>query len=81
MTKREAEALAAKHNAEHPDRHTHQWRPRPEGDGWSVVKIGLPRPLPEELNAEQRGDERPPTGEDPRTSHDRNVGGPWIGGA
>jgi hypothetical protein len=81
MTKDEALALAAQHNAEHPDRETHQWRARPDGEDWSVVKIGLPRPRPEEMQAEQRADERPPSSDDPRPAHDRNVGGPWIGGA
>ena len=65
--------------ATHPDRATHRWLPRHTDAGWEVVKVGLPPPL-DHLQAEQRADERPATGEDPRTSIDRNVGGPWIGG-
>jgi hypothetical protein len=46
-----------------------------------VIKIGLPANQAEELHAEQRADERPATADDPRPSYDRNVGGPWVGGA
>jgi hypothetical protein len=79
MTEAEAIALADRNNAEHPDRRTHHWLAREGETGWDVVKIGLPVKDAEELHAEQRAEERPPTGEDPRSSHDRNVG-PWGGG-
>jgi hypothetical protein len=80
VTHEEADALAARLNAEHPDRDTHQWRTREGADGWDVIKIGLPAKEAEETHAEQRADERPPTADDPRPSYDRNVGGPWVGG-
>jgi hypothetical protein len=77
MDRAEAEALCAANAAEHPDRETHQWRPREEPDGtWNVIKIAIPpnEPGTEELEAS----ERPPTADDPRDAHLRNVG-PWVG--
>ena len=66
MTREEAEARCTELAETHPDRETHQWRPREQDDGtWAVVKIGLP-PLPESLIAETRADERPDTPADPR---------------
>jgi hypothetical protein len=54
MTKAEAEEACAKLREEHPERATHQWRPREEPDGsWSVLKIALP-PLDEKRQAELR---------------------------
>jgi hypothetical protein len=80
MTRAEAERECARLAAEHPDRETHQWRPREGSDGtWSVVKIALP-PNDARKDAEIRADEKPPTGDDPRPAHWRNVGGPWAGG-
>lgn len=80
MTRQEATELANRLNAEHPDRATHHWRARPAGEGWEVMKIGIPAAQMEDLQAGQRAAEGPPSAEDPRSSHDRNVGGPWIGG-
>ena len=77
MTREEAEALCALNAAEHPDRETHQWRPRQEpGGAWSVVRIAVPpRPgLTEEVEAA----ERPPTPDDPRTAAMQNLG-PNVG--
>jgi len=73
MTRDEADALCAKHAAEHPDRAVAQWRPQegPDGD-WTVVRIGLP-PNPE-TTTEQRADERPPTPPDPRPDVPPTVG-------
>ena len=66
MDRSEAEATCRRLAAEHPDRATHQWRPRREDDGtWSVVRIGLP-PAGDSLTAETSADERPATPEDPR---------------
>lgn len=73
-----ARALCKRYASTHPDRATHQWIPRPSGDGWEVVKVAL-RPPADNLTAETRADERPTTGEDPRSAHNRNVGGPWVG--
>jgi hypothetical protein len=79
MTREEAEAQCARLAAEHPDRDTHQWRPRQDASGgWNVVKIALP-PASGELHTETRADERPPTPDDVRTTHGRNLG-PGGGG-
>jgi hypothetical protein len=81
MTQEQAEREAERLAAEHPDREAAQWRPREEPDGsWSVVKIAL-APIDEDLQAETRADERPPTADDPRSPSVRNVGGPWVGPA
>ena len=81
MTHEEAQAECARLAEEHPDRETHRFLPREGDDGaWNVVKIGLP-PVPDEpLGQETRADEKPPTGDDPRDTYSRNVGGPWVGG-
>ena len=77
MTREEAEALCARYAAEHPQRHEAQWRPRRLGDGtWTVIRVGV-APMPE-LSEETVADERPPTPDDPRDAHTRNVG-PWVG--
>ena len=72
----ECERLAARH----PDRATHQWRPREEAGGtWSVLKIALPPAQP--TTAETRAEEKPPTADDPRSSAMQNIGpnvGPGI---
>jgi len=55
MTRKEAEEQCARLAAEHPDRETHQWRPRQEPNGdWSIMKIALP-PLDLNRQAELRG--------------------------
>lgn len=78
MTRDEAEASCAELAAEHPDRKTHQWRPREEADGsWSVVKVAVP-PTAGARAEELVADERPATPDDPRDAHMRNVG-PWVG--
>ena len=60
--------------AEHADRETHQWRPREQRDGsWAVVKIALRPTDPTALGTETRADERPDTGDDPRSNVFRNV--------
>ena len=47
MNETEARETCSRLAAEHPDRETHQWRPRQEADGsWSVVKIALPPSQP-----------------------------------
>jgi hypothetical protein len=59
--------------AEHPDRETHRWHPREEGDGsWVVIKVALP-PADPVRATETRADERPETGDDPRSNVFRNV--------
>jgi hypothetical protein len=55
MTRKEAEEQCARLALEHPDRETHQWRPRQEANGeWSIMKIALP-PLDLNRQAELRG--------------------------
>lgn len=78
MTREEAKQECARLAAEHADRETHQWHPREDADGkWSVVKIALP-PSDAPQQSEVRADEKPPTADDPRDAHMRNVG-PWVG--
>jgi hypothetical protein len=80
MTREEAERMCAHLAAEHPDRETHQWRPRDDGnDAWSVVKIALPPGDQGPVEAELRADERPTTPDDPRPSSFRAA--PPFGGA
>lgn len=77
MTEDEARETCAQLAAEHPDRETHQWRPRQEADGsWSVMKIALAPAAP--TTPETRAEERPPTADDPRSSAMRDVG-PNVG--
>jgi hypothetical protein len=77
MTETEAREACARLAAEHPDRQTHQWRPRQESDGsWSVVKIALPPR--QRTTPETRAEGKPPTADDPRTSAMQNLG-PNIG--
>jgi hypothetical protein len=79
MTKDEAEALCGRLADEDPDRHTHRWFPRVADGEWTVVKVPLPPglargPLREVVEAKPR----PQQQDDPRTTYDRNVGGPWV---
>ena len=77
MTEAEARKLCEELAREHPDRETHQWRPRHDPDGsWSVVKIALAPAGP--TTPETRAEERPATADDPRTAAMRNLG-PNIG--
>ena len=77
MTRQEAEALCRKNAEEHPDRKVAQWRPQELPDGsWTVVRVGVP-PMPA-LSEETVADEKPPTPDDPRDAHMRNIG-PWVG--
>jgi len=78
MTEEQARERCAELAKSHTDRATHQFLPKRIGEGWGVVKIGVPPPE-DVLNAETRADERPPTGEDPRDSLSRNVGGAYGG--
>jgi hypothetical protein len=80
MDEAQARAECERLAREHPDRETHQWRPRQEADGsWSVIKIALPPNGP--TTAETRAEEKPPTADDPRSSAMQNLGpnvGPGI---
>ena len=63
----------------HPGR---RWlvRERAEGE-WTVAEVKLPPGMsanpPLKETVEQKP--KPPEPDDPRTSYDRNVGGPWVG--
>jgi hypothetical protein len=80
MTEDEAREACERLAKEHPDRGTHQWRPREEPDGsWSVIKIALPPSAA--TTPETRAEEKPPTADDPRSSSMQNLGpnvGPGI---
>ncbi len=78
MTREEAEHACKRLAAEHPDRETHRWVPREESDGlWGVAKIHIAPFDADELTAETRADERPPTPDDPRPNTD--LGRPYMG--
>ena len=50
-------------------------------DGWHVVRLAIPGGVRlDPLNAVIEARPRPTPADDPRTSHDRNVGGPWAPG-
>lgn len=78
LSEQRAKELCAHFGATHADRETHQWLPRKTASGWQIVKLALPPPT-DRLTAESRGDERPETPDDPRSAHNRNVGGPYGG--
>ena len=76
MNREEAEALCAEYAETHPDRKVAQWITQEQDDGtWIVIRVGIPAA---DTSAEIRADERPPTPDDPRDAHMRNVG-PWVG--
>ena len=79
LTEEGAQTICARLASSHPDRANSHWIPRQTEAGWEVVKIGLPPPI-DQLNTQLRADEKPMTGEDPRSSLSRNTGGTSIGG-
>jgi hypothetical protein len=81
MTRTEAEDRARTLNAEHPERGSYRWMARDAEAGWQVVRMAIPggvRLDPLKTAVESRPQPQP--ADDPRTSYDRNVGGPWVGG-
>jgi hypothetical protein len=80
MTREEAEAECRRLAGEHPERASHQWFPKDDGNGgWVVVRVPAPEGTRvDPLSAETRADEKPPTPDDPRTSYSRNVGSDWV---
>jgi hypothetical protein len=82
MTRDEAEARCRELSETHPERATHRWFPRREANGgWVVAKVDVPAgtridPLGTSIRAEPAP---PPPQPDPRTSHEQNVGGNWVG--
>jgi hypothetical protein len=81
MTRGEAEDRAGGLNREHPDRARYRWMAREAASGWEVVRVSIPGGVRlDPLKAAVEARPLPSPADDPRTSHDRNVGGPWIGG-
>jgi hypothetical protein len=81
MTRAEAENRAATLNREDPDRGIYRWIARADGDNWQVARLTIPggvRMHP--LHGAVESHARPNPREDPRTTYDKNVGGPWVGG-
>jgi hypothetical protein len=79
MTRDEAAHEAARLAEEYPGR---RWLPREAGAGeWKVAEIKLPPGMAPtgRLTETVEQKPKPPEPDDPRTSYDRNVGGPWIG--
>ena len=67
MTREEAEAGAARLNAEHPERAAYRWMARRAAGGWEVARVKLPKGLdvrPLKPTTEARP--RPPMADDPR---------------
>jgi hypothetical protein len=80
MDRTEAEGLARSYAREHPDRGTHRWIAKEDGDGsWAVVKVRIPGMNTDRLKTTTEAKPEPPQPDDPRSAYDRNVGGPWIG--
>jgi hypothetical protein len=81
MTRDEAADQAAALNAEHPERGRYRWLARETDGAWQVVRMTIPggvRLDPLKNAVESRP--RPQPAEDPRSTYDKNVGGPWVGG-
>jgi hypothetical protein len=81
MTRDEAADRAKILNDEHPDRASYRWMARDTAEGWQVVRMSIPggvRLDPLKTAVESRP--KPQPADDPRTSYDKNVGGPWVGG-
>jgi hypothetical protein len=81
MTRDEARDRAHELNAEHPERGRFRWLARETGGDWQVVRMTIPggvRVDPLKNAVESRPQPNP--AEDPRSSYDKNVGGPWVGG-
>jgi len=80
MSREEAEAEAGRLSAEHPERDRHHWLARERDGDWEVVRIPLPPGQRiDPLKATVETKPKPPEPDDPRTSFDRNVGGPYGG--
>jgi hypothetical protein len=81
MTQTEAEDFARTQAREHPDRHTHRWMVKEQPDGsWTVAKVRMPPGTRiDPLKTTTEAKPKPPQPDDPRTSYDRSVGGPWVG--
>jgi hypothetical protein len=80
MNRQAAEAEASRLGREHPERDRHRWLARNRGGTWEVVKIPVragQRVDPLKTTSEAKP--KPSQPDDPRTTYDRNIGGPWVG--
>jgi hypothetical protein len=78
MTRDEAASRAASLNEEHPERGRYRWMAREADGAWQVVRVAIPGAVRiDPLSASVESRPRPNPAEDPRTPHDKNVGGPW----
>jgi hypothetical protein len=75
----EAQQIARRLAAEHPDRETHRWIAREGNDGgWEVVKVKMPPGMRvDPLKGTVETKPKPPQPDDPRSPYERNIGGPW----
>jgi hypothetical protein len=81
MTREEASAECRRIAAEHPERASHRWLPKADGDsGWVVVRVPVPPGTRvDPLRATVDTKPKPPTPDDPRTPFERDTGG-YYGG-
>jgi hypothetical protein len=77
MTRDDAERHADELNREHPERGVYRWLAREQGGDWQVARVKVPGGVRIDPLAETVESRPQPQAPDPRTSHDRNVGGPW----
>jgi hypothetical protein len=80
MTRADAENRAAELNREHPERARYRWMAHQAGEAWEVVRMAIPGAIRlDPLTTTTEARPQPAPADDPRTSFDRNVGGPWVG--
>jgi hypothetical protein len=80
MTRAEAEDRAATLNREHPERGAYRWMARAADEDWQVVRVAIPGGVGlGSLHGVVETRTRPEA-PDPRTTFEKNVGGPWIPG-
>jgi hypothetical protein len=77
VTRAEAEAVARRLQAEHPERATRHFVARESaGGGWEVASVVVPKELQRSpLTPTIDAGPQPSPGEDPRTGHERRIPG------
>ncbi len=79
MTEGEARARCEELASTSPDRETHSWIPRRNGDGgWSVVRLAIPPSAPPDSTASKSPESRG-LRDDPRIALEQNVPPHGIG--
>jgi hypothetical protein len=74
VTRADAEEQRERLAHEHPERSTHTWLLRQNGDDWSVVKVPrLPGASAHPLTASVAAESRPAQADDPRPANERNI--------